>query len=224
MWLVRVFRRFARLFAVLVLVTSLALNLSMLMVSGVYATASAALSGIGVTTVAAREARARLAARQTTRKIGQQTARNVTRRVQRGAVRSISSVGAEAIPVVGVAVLAGALVLEVSDACETAADMAGLEAALAAEEDAESARKAAIEGFDCKAMIREALPGFEELPSKADIWTNVINAPGQAYDRARGAGIAVGEVDWSSKAGAAVRLAKDYFGAWFLIGPEDPEQ
>jgi len=224
MWLVGVFRRIAKLFAVIALVASIALNVSMLMVSGVYATASAVLSGVGVTTVAAREAGARLTAHNATRKIGRETASGVTRRMQRGAVRSISSVGGEAIPVIGVAVLAGALALEVKDACDTAADMAGLEAALAAEGDAEGARQEAIAGFDCKAMIRDSLPEFEAVPSGADIWASVLHAPGQVHDRARDAGIAVGEVDWSGKAGAAVDWAVSYLGDWFLIETEDSAQ
>lgn len=224
MWLIGAFRRVGKLLVVIVVLASIALNVSMLMVSGVYATASAALSGIGVTTVAAREAAARVAGRKATQRIGRKTAQNVTRRVQRGAARSITSIGGEAIPVIGIAVLAGALALEVKDACDTAADMAGLEAALAAEEDAQSARQTAIDGFDCNAMIRDALPEFEDLPNKADIWARVVNAPGQAYDRARDAGIAVAEVDWSGKAGAVIGWVIGVLDAWRPIEPEEPVQ
>jgi hypothetical protein len=163
MWLIRIVRRSAMSLAVIVLIASIALNLSMLMVSGVHAAASAALSGIGVTTVAAREAGARLARRNATQKIGQKTARRVATRAQRGAVRSISSVGAEAIPVLGVAVLAGALALEVQDACATAADMAGLEAALLSEDDPDTARQKAVDAFDCREMIREEMPDLPDL-------------------------------------------------------------
>ncbi|MET4102222.1 hypothetical protein ABIE58_001652 [Roseovarius sp. MBR-78] len=163
MWLIRIVRRSAMSLAVIALIASIALNLSMLMVSGVHAAASAALSGIGVTTVAAREAGARLARRNATQKIGQKTARRVATRAQRGAVRSISSVGAEAIPVLGVAVLAGALALEVQDACATAADMAGLEAALLSEDDPDTARQKAVDAFDCAEMIREELPDLPDL-------------------------------------------------------------
>lgn len=185
MWLIRIARRSAMLLAVLALIASIALNLSMLMVSGVHAAASAALSGIGVTTVAAREAGARLARRNATQKIGQQTARRVATRAQRGAVRSISSVGAEAIPVFGVAVLAGALALEVKDACDTAKDMAGLEAALGSENDPERARQTAEDAFDCKEMIREELPGFTDLPSRAALWAAIRESPMTAWNGAK---------------------------------------
>lgn len=185
MWLIGAFRCVGKLLVVFVVLASIALNVSMLMVSGVYATASAVLSGIGVTTVAAREAGASLAARQTTQRIARRTAAGVTLRARRGAVRSITSVGAKAMPVIGVAVLAGALALEVRDACATAADMAGLEAALVAEGDAESARQAAIDGFDCNAMIREELPGYTDLPSRDAVWADIRESPAAAWTSAK---------------------------------------
>lgn len=229
MRIMRLIHRFAAAFVGLVLVASLALNLSMLTVSSVYTAASAALSGLGVTTVAAREAGRTRARRETTRRIGRQTARKVGRRMQRGAARNIASVGGEAIPVVGIAVLAGGLALEVRDACDTAADMAGLEAALATEgdADAEAARRAATENFDCTAMIRETLPDYQKLPTKEDIWARAATAPARAYDRAREAGIAVSEVNWSGKPGEAVSWMLDwvgYLGDWFKDGTEGPAQ
>lgn len=185
MFLFRVLRRCVRWFVVLVVAASLALNVSMLMVSGVYATVSAALSGIGVTTVAAREAGARMAARKARRTIARQTTENVTRRMQRGAVRSVTSAGGKAIPVIGVTVLAGALVFEVNDACATAADMAGLQAALEAEDQPELARQLSKDAFDCREMMREALPGFTDIPTRDDLLAEIRARPVAAWQSAR---------------------------------------
>lgn len=204
------------------LLVSLVLNLTILTVAGVYTAATTALNAVGVTTVAAREARetlarhtavaarkaaAETARRDANRRIGRTTAKNVTRRVQRGAARNILSVGGEAIPLLGVAVIAGALTLEVKDACDTAAEMAGLDAALAADSDPEAARQAAIEAFDCTAMIREEIPSYENVPTKEEIWDKVKSAPREAYNAAVSAGIQLREFDWSGRAGAWVEWA-----------------
>ena len=181
MWFVRAFRRSARLLAVIALVASIALNLSMLTVSGVYATASAALSGVGVTTVAARE----LVARRATRKIGRNAARTVTRRMRRGAARSIGSAAGEAIPFIGLGVIIGGLALEVRDICKTARDMAGLEAALASEDDPELAQQEAKDAFDCKAMIREELPGYTDLPTREVLWAKIRESPAETWNGAK---------------------------------------
>lgn len=221
----RLIRRFATGLAILALLASLTFNVAVLTVTGVYTAASAALSAVGVTTVAAREAGEKLARRNATRKIGQETARKVTHRMQRGAARNIASVGGEAIPVLGVAVIAGALVLEINDACETAADMAGLEAALRTEGDPEIARLAAVESFDCRAMIREELPDYDALPTKQEIWDRVKSAPRDAYDRAIEAGIELREVDWSGRAGRAVEWVVAWAGSIgnLVTGAEEAE-
>ncbi|MDU9002795.1 hypothetical protein [Sedimentitalea todarodis] len=206
----RLIRRFATIFAVLALVASLAFNVATLTVTGVYAAASSALNAVGVTTVAAREAGERLTRRKAAQKIGRETTKRVSRRVQRGAVRNISSVAGEAIPVVGVAVIAGALSLEVKDACDTAADMAGLEAALAAEADHETARQLATDAFDCTAMIREQLPDFEELPSGEELLRIVTTTPQAAWDAAAEYYDGLVAPDWSTRASEA----RDAFREW----------
>ena len=185
MRVVRVFRRSAKLLAVIALVASIALNLSMLTVSGVYATASAALSGIGVTTVAAREAVARRGAYENTRKIARKTARTVTRRMGRGAARNIGSAAGEAIPVIGIGVIVGGLALEVNDMCKTARDMAGLQAALDADDEPDLAQQTAKTAFDCKEMIREDLPGYTDLPSRESLWADIRESPAAAWNGAR---------------------------------------
>lgn len=223
----RLIRRFATFFAVLALVAALAFNVATLTVTGVYAAASTALNAMGISTVAAREAGEKLAQRKAARKIGRETAEKVSRRVQRGAARNIASVGGEAIPVIGIAVIAGALALEVQDACDTAADMAGLEAALAAETDPDAARAAAIAGFDCPAMIREQIPDYEDLPSGTDIWASMKSAPSAAYEKAKDAGVSLAELDWSGKAGDVADWITGwlgYIGDYLTDEEEGPAQ
>ncbi len=222
----RLVRALPRTILALIIVASLALNVATLTISGLYAVASGALSAVGISTVAAREAGEKLATRTTTRKIGRETARNVTRRVQRGAARNISSVAGEAIPIAGIAVIAGALTLEVKDACDTAAEMAGLEAALETSGDPESARKEAIEAFNCSAMIREELPDYDDLPTRDEIWASVKSAPGAAYQKAEEAGISLAEFDWSGSAGRVFETPKDMIDDLvdWMSGAEEPAQ
>ncbi|TCP40542.1 hypothetical protein [Rhodovulum marinum] len=186
-----------RVIVPLFLAALLVFNVALFTVNGFYAAASSALSAAGIATPAVREATRKAARQKAQRRIVRTTSRNVTRRVQRGAARSIASAAGEAIPFVGAGVVAGALVLEVNDACATARDMAGLEAALGAGDDPEAARRAAEDAFDCTAMIREELPGYEDIPTREDLWEKARAAPGQAYEQARNAGIALSDIDWS---------------------------
>lgn len=203
---VRVIRRFAFFFAVSALILSLALNIAVLSISSVHAVASAALSAVGVTTVAAREAGEKLARRKAARDIGRKTANRVTQRMQRGAVRNIASVGGEAIPVVGIAVIAGALVLEVKDACDTAADMAGLKAALMGGGDLEEVRSEAVEHFDCATI----LPNYNDLPSHEDILNIVKSSPKAAWDAAASNYARLGGFEWPTKFDTATNSVSDW--------------
>lgn len=208
-------RRSVKPALVLFLVASLGLNVAMLTISGVYAAVSAAVSTVGITTVAAREAGEKLARHNATRKLGRETAEKVTRRMQRGAARSIVSVGGEAIPVVGVAVIAGALVYEVRESCETAADMAGLEAALAVAEgfDLEAAQQAAIEEFDCTAMIRAELPEYDDLPDREAIWAQVKASPQAAWKAASDQYTELQGLEWLSATDSFKDSFADFLGA-----------
>lgn len=179
-FLIRLIRRFSTLIAVLALVISIGLNFAVLTMSGVFAAASAVLSSAGVTTVAARQAGDKLAHRRATTEITRQTAAKVTARVQKGAARNMASVAGEAIPVVGIAVIAGALAYDVADACETARDIEGLEAALLADKDPELALVAARDAFDCRSII----PNYDDLPKSEEIYATMRVAPQQAWDMA----------------------------------------
>jgi hypothetical protein len=196
----RLIRRFATFLAVVALILSLGFNVAVLTVSGVYAAASTALNAVGLTTVAAREVGVKLAQqRQATARTVRATTEKVKRRVQRGAARNIASVAGEAVPVVGVAVIAGALALEVKDACDTARDMAALEAGLLTDGDPDTASTKAAEQFDCAAMIRADLPGYEGLPTTEEIWQKVLSAPAAGYADARAFGVELAELDWSTE-------------------------
>jgi hypothetical protein len=170
---------FNRTVLAVLLVLSLSLTLLSLTVSGVQLALSGALSAAGITTVAAREAAAATTRRTATRQITQQTTRRVTGRIARGAARSSASVVGEAIPVIGVAVIAGALAYEVRDACETARDMAGLEAAAMTDGDPEAAFAEASAAFVCTDLI----PDADALLNRAEIWARMTEAPGQAWER-----------------------------------------
>lgn len=170
-------RLFSRTVLALLLLGSLALTGLSLTVSGVQLALSGALSAAGVTTLAAREAAAVQTRRAATRKLTRETSQRVSKRVARGAVRNSASVFGEAVPVVGVAVIAGALVYEIKDACDTAQDMAGLEAMALAEADPEAAHAAAIASFDCADLI----PNADTLPTQDEIWSTAIGTPGKAW-------------------------------------------
>ncbi|MDZ7710353.1 MAG: hypothetical protein U5K36_10010 [Roseovarius sp.] len=125
-------------------------------------------------------------ARNAKRKIAQKTARTVTRRMGRGAARNIGSAAGEAIPFIGIGVIVGGLALEVSDMCNTARDMAGLQAALAADGDPELAQQKAKNAFDCKAMIREELPRLLRCSlTRADFVAAIRESPAAAWNGAK---------------------------------------
>lgn len=175
-WLIlpfRILRRFSNWLIGAVLVASFTLNIAMVTVSGVYAAVSGAVSAVGVGTVAARETAQRLA----TRKAARTTARRVTQRTVVRSARNVTSSFGEAVPVLGVAVIAGALALEAKDACDTLEDMAALAAVMDAAADPEAAETAAREGFDCRAALGDAV----DVPSGADIWAGVLASPGRIW-------------------------------------------
>ncbi|PWE32493.1 hypothetical protein DDZ14_10560 [Maritimibacter sp. 55A14] len=189
----RVVRRGWLFLVSLLIVASVALNIALLAFQGLYIAAAGVLNSAGIVTPAIRQVSANLSRQKVGRQMVRKTRRRVTRRLQRGAARSIGSAAGEAIPFIGVGVIAGALALDVKDACDTARDMVGLEAAIAAENDPEIARQNAEAAFDCKEMIREDLPDSDAL------WAAVRASPRKAWEAARDAGVSVAEVDWTGK-------------------------
>jgi hypothetical protein len=173
-------RIFTRGVLVVLVLVSMSLRVLSLTVSGVQVALSGALSAAGVSTVAAREAAAAQSRRAAARKLTRDTAQRVSNRVARGAARNSASVFGEAIPVVGVAVIAGALAYEVKDACDTARDMAGLEAMVANPQDPDLAFSNATEAFACSDLI----PEISALPDRDAIWDEMVSAPGSAWQSA----------------------------------------
>jgi len=164
-----------RAFMVLLLLGALALNIATVTSTAVFAAVSGIVGAVtGLTTVAAREAGLQAARRDAVRR----TTRQVTRRIQRSAARSSASVFAEAIPVVGVGVIAAALSMEIRDACDTARDMHVLEG-LTADPDADPAVLKAE--FACA----DLMPQADDLPDGAAIWQRMRRAPGDAWDASR---------------------------------------
>lgn len=205
----RAVRRFATLFAVSALVLSIGFNIAVLTVSGVFSAASGVLSAAGLTTVAAGEAGEKRAHRKATGTIVRQTAAGVTARVRKGAARNVASVAGEAVPVVGIAIIAGALAYDVADACETPRDMAALEAALLAETEPEAASAAAREDFDCRSII----PNYNNLPTSNEIYAamragtqRVWDASVLQIDRLKAANVTPADDVWDSVTGTIATL------------------
>lgn len=223
---------------VLIIVLSILLNVATLTITGVHAALSGALSAVGVSTVAAREVTeklgnkatrqtakkaAREAAERTTRKkaarkISREIADGVTMRVQRQALRNSASIFGEAIPFLGVAVLAGALTMEIKDSCDTARDIAALTAALETEGQPGLARRQAEETFDCKKLIGDAI----KVPSQKEIWQKMRDSPQLAWETAASVIDSLEGVDWSGKWTKAVDSVLS-FGEWVVSGLSDSE-
>ncbi len=160
----------------------------------------------------AREAALREAAerRLAVNRVAASTRDAIGDRLARQATRNSASVFAEAIPVVGVGVIAAALALDINDSCDTARDMAALAAAVEAEGDVEAARDASAEAFDC----RDLIPNVEDLPTKDDILTKLRTAPDAAWKAGTGYYDTLAEKDWS-EATAGMREYIASFGVWF---------
>ncbi len=175
--ILRAIRLTTKSFLSIIIVASVALNIATVTISGVYTAVSSVASAAGLSTVAAREASNKLAARKTSREVVRKTSKRVSQRMAKGAARTTATSVGEAIPFVGVAVIAGGIALEVQDACDTARDMAGLEGAMANPDDPEAGQKQAMEQFDCTELI----PNAEDLPDVEDIWVGMKSAPGRAW-------------------------------------------
>lgn len=164
-----------RAVVLVLLLASLALNIATVTSTAVFAAVSGAVSAVtGLTTVAAREAGLRAARRDVMRT----TTQRVTTRMQRSAARSSATVFAEAIPLVGVGVIAAALALEIRDACDTARDMHVLNGLLE-KPDADPATLA--DNFSCSDLI----PQVEDLPDGKAILQGMRASPGRAWSASR---------------------------------------
>lgn len=173
--LVAVLGGLRRAVVLLLLIASLALNVATVTSTAVFAAVSAVVSAAtGLTTVAAREAGLQATRRGAVR----QTAQQVTTRMQRSAARSSASVFAEAIPFVGIGVIAAALALEIRDACDTARDMHVLDGLMA---DPLADPAILANGFSCSELIPQA----EDLPDGDAIMQRMRESPSKAWASGR---------------------------------------
>ncbi len=164
-----------RALMLLALVGSLALNVATVTSTAVFSAVSGAVSAVaGVSTVAGRAAMER----QAQRRAVTQTTRRVQARAARSAGRAVASSAAEAIPVAGVAVIVAALAWEVQAACDTARDMAVLEAML---DDPTADPEVLGAAYRCTDLI----PAAEDLPTAGTLWSQVVAAPGLAWEQAQ---------------------------------------
>ncbi|SDE26820.1 hypothetical protein [Ruegeria marina] len=133
------------------------------------------------------------------------TARQVRDRLVQQVDRNIDAAFAEAIPVTGIAVIAAGLARDVKDSCDTARDLAGLEAALGTGGDPAEAHRLAIDAYSCA----DILPGPDEVPTRDEIWEQVVQAPEMVWEKARNSFPDLSEVDWRSN----VAQSADYLRA-----------
>ncbi len=110
--------------------------------------------------------------------------------------------------------------MEVSDACETAKDMKGLEAAIDADGDPVAAQKKAMAEFDCTELI----PNAEDLPSTQEIWAGMLAAPDNAWKKASTVVADLPELDLSGcTERLLVSLGNKFEAAWYYYFPEQPQ-
>ncbi|MDO5647695.1 hypothetical protein [Paracoccus sp. (in: a-proteobacteria)] len=97
------------------------------------------------------------------------TTTRVSKRVSTAAARNIASTAGEALPVVGIGVIAAATAWEIHDACQLMGDMRELDAA-----------------FNPDNPTRDAEVCGMTVPTRADLWRSIKSSPGAAWDGARG--------------------------------------
>lgn len=230
----------------LIVAISILINVATLTITGVHAMFTGALSAVGFSTVVAREVAEKVkqktarrvtentarevaekasreaaetaARKKATRKISREIAGSVTARTKRQALRNSASVFGESIPFLGVAVIAGALALEIKDSCDTAKDISAMAAAVETDGDPETARRKAEEAFDCKELIGEAI----EVPSKEEIWRRMRESPQVAWDSASSAIDSLKGIDWSANWSNSIDSVLS-FGEWVVSGFADEE-
>ena len=189
-----------KLALVLVVLASLALNAATVLSSAVFGLVSgAAALAVGASRTVqgrqaarvaglqadnARLARAAAASRVTyrganvaAREAVEDTAARVTRRLTVATTRNVTSMAGEALPVVGLGVVAAATAGEVHDACELMREMGELERAFAG-----------------TAPSEDEICG-QQVPTGAELWAMVKDSPAAAWDAATG--LYDGLPDWS---------------------------
>jgi hypothetical protein len=106
------------------------------------------------------------------------TAARVTRRLTVATTRNVTSMAGEALPVVGIGVVAAATAWEVHDACELMREIGELERAFAG-----------------TAPSEDEVCG-QQVPTRAELWATVKASPAAAWDAV--SGLYDGLPDWSA--------------------------
>lgn len=96
------------------------------------------------------------------------TAERVSRRVSFAAGRNVGSTVGEALPVVGIGVIAAATAWEIHDACQLMGEMRELDAAFNPDDPISDSEVCGI-----------------EVPTRAEIWQQVRSSPGKAWQSMR---------------------------------------
>lgn len=96
------------------------------------------------------------------------TSARLARRVSFASSRNVASVFAEALPFVGIGVIVGATVWEVTDSCEMMKDLHELDVAFNPE--------SAIEGTEVCGM---------RVPDRAEVWQTIRESPSEVWAKAR---------------------------------------
>jgi len=108
------------------------------------------------------------------------TSDRLARRVTFAATRNIASMPGEAIPIIGVAVIAAATTWEIHDACEMMKEIHELEVA-----------------FNPEAAILEREVCGMQVPTAAELWSSIKSSPGAVWAGAKGLYAELPEVSFS---------------------------
>ncbi|AXC48756.1 hypothetical protein DRW48_02770 [Paracoccus suum] len=134
------------------------------------------------------------------------TSDRLARRTARGAARNIGSVAGEAIPVIGVGVIAAATAWELHDACAMMSEVRELDVALNPE------RAVPPEATQVCGM---------KAPTRAEIWAAVASSPGAAWDEARGLYEGLPALDLGGTWGASLGMFRAIYD-WAFGSPAGP--
>lgn len=128
---------------------------------------------------------------------------SVRTRTQRTAIANIASAGGEALPFVGIGIIAGATVYEVKMSCDNMHDLYEMQVA--------------VDPTRANTEDRDMVCGLQ-VPTKDELWQSIKTTPGAAWDGAVDA--AEGTADWANSLerpdfGGTWESAVNAIGGWF---------
>lgn len=157
---------------ILALVISLCLNIAIVTVQSVATGVSAMVSAVAGASAVLPELRSVIykGERKTVAEVVKSTTKRIARRTAFDATRNVSSTFGEAVPAIGIGVIAGVSAWELKDSCDTMRDLHELDVAL----DPSMANDAAA----------TEVCGLK-VPTKEEIWAKVKASPGEAWEMAK---------------------------------------